>query len=512
MTNISWKSQGSLDPAQVAAVASVETTVVAAINAVLARPIDWDIEFVVDAGLASPVIATGGSSILYWRQDGAKAVYASPGQLEAVTGVARAGFDATITLNPDFIGRLWWDATPDGSGPVPANMFDAYSVLLHETFHALVMQGWTEASGRNPNPWETSYDASIVDRGGSLFLAGANVVAVHGGEVPLQAASPFHISTAVPDIMGPYASFGARQSLSALDLALLADNGIGTIHGDRLTGTVGADDIAAGAGDDTVTGARGDDRIDGGSGFNTAAFTSASTAYRVTVGPEVTVRDKVGSDGTDTLTNIQSLHFSDQAVDVVSLARLAVAPHAAVDPLVEVYIATFNRAPDTLGLAYWAGRLADGMGLEAIARSFFVQPETAAKYPPATTTGSFVTSVYENVLGRGPDEQGYDYWVNQLAGGAMSRDKFLIAMINGAHANAGATGDVAYLSNKVAVGEHFALTRGLNDGAWAGQVMAGVDATVASVTAANTLADSFAVLAEAPATSHLVVELVGLAA
>ena len=89
------------------------------------------------------------------------------------------------------------------------------------------------------------------------------------------------------------------------------------------------------------------------------------------------------------------------------------------------------------------------------------------------------------MLGRPVDPQGLDYWTAQLSGGAMGRDTFVLAMINGAHANPEAGGDVAYLANKVAVGEHFALARGLNDGDWARQVMAGVDASATSVAAAT---------------------------
>lgn len=509
MVNISWSNQGSLTAAQVAAVIAVETAVVAAINAVLARPINWDVQFTVDASLAgSGIIAGGTSNFAYLGPYGGKSVYGTLGQVEAVTGVERTGFDAKIVLNPDYVSRLWWNA----SSPVPSDKMDAYSVLLHETFHALVMNGWMDASGNNPYSVESTYDTMVVHAGNGLYLSGANVVAVHGAVVPLQSGSPYHISTAIPDVMGPYASYGTRYSLSALDLALLADNGIGTNRGDRLSGTSGDDNIAAGGGDDDVFGGQGNDRIDGGSGYNTAFFVSTSSSYRVTVGTQVTVRDKVGSDGTDTLTSIQSLKFFDQKVDVVSLAALATTPHDKIDSLTEVYIATFNRAPDTLGLAYWTARLTGGMSLDDIAANFFTQPETIAKYPAGTTTGSFVTAVYGNVLGRAPDALGFDYWVSQLTNGAIGRDKFLIAMINGAHANAGAAIDVAYLTNKVAVGEHFALARGLNDGAWATQVMAGVDATAGSVTAANAMADTFATTADVRATSHLVIEIVGLAA
>jgi hypothetical protein len=60
------------------------------------------------------------------------------------------------------------------------------------------------------------------------------------------------------------------------------------------------------------------------------------------------------------------------------------------------------------------------------------------------------------------------------------------------------------------VGAHFALTQGLNNAAWARTVEAGVNGTAASVTAANAQTDAFAAIAATPATSELVVQIVGL--
>ena len=48
--------------------------------------------------------------------------------------------------------------------------------------------------------------------------------------------------------------------------------------------------------------------------------------------------------------------------------------------IAELYIATFNRAPDEAGLEYWVGRYKDGMSIEQIAESFFDQPETIELY------------------------------------------------------------------------------------------------------------------------------------
>ena len=49
------------------------------------------------------------------------------------------------------------------------------------------------------------------------------------------------------------------------------------------------------------------------------------------------------------------------------------------EQVAELYVATFNRAPDAEGLDYWVN--ASGLTIEGIAQSFFDQPETQAKYP-----------------------------------------------------------------------------------------------------------------------------------
>ena len=102
--------------------------------------------------------------------------------------------------------------------------------------------------------------------------------------------------------------------------------------------------------------------------------------------------------------------------------------------LIEMYVAYFNRAPDALGLQYWASRVFDGMALSQVAKSFFVQPETQVTFPATMSTTQFVWQVYYNALGRTPDAAGLAYWVGDLDSGAQTRDAFMLAMIYGARA------------------------------------------------------------------------------
>jgi hypothetical protein len=84
----------------------------------------------------------------------------------------------------------------------------------------------------------------------------------------------------------------------------------GTDAADTLGGTSGNDTIYGFGGNDTLTGLAGDDSLDGSTGIDMAVYTGGRSAY--------TVNDGIGNftvasagEGTDTLVNVERLHFSD---------------------------------------------------------------------------------------------------------------------------------------------------------------------------------------------------------
>jgi len=115
----------------------------------------------------------------------------------------------------------------------------------------------------------------------------------------------------------------------------------------------------------------------------------------------------------------------------------------------EVYVATFNRAPDAAGLEYWMGT---SMPLEEIATSFFVQPETKKLYPDEMENGEFINTVYNNLFNHDADIPGYNYWLEELNSGRVSRTTFLLAICLGAIGD-----DATILNNKTYVGFTFTV-------------------------------------------------------
>ncbi|MCX7175815.1 MAG: hypothetical protein NT159_18200 [Proteobacteria bacterium] len=91
------------------------------------------------------------------------------------------------------------------------------------------------------------------------------------------------------------------------------DNSISGLAGnDSIDGQAGNDILSGGDGNDTLTGGAGNDMLDGGAGLDTAAFGGRMADYAITRNDGgYTVRDNTGVEGTDSLTAIERLRFSD---------------------------------------------------------------------------------------------------------------------------------------------------------------------------------------------------------
>ena len=119
-----------------------------------------------------------------------------------------------------------------------------------------------------------------------------------------------------------------HDSAAGFTSAANIENVTGTGFGDLLTGT---------GGDNVVTGGAGNDIIDGGSGSDTAVFSGLRSQYRVTLNPNgsVHVLDLRGGrpDGTDTVSNVEFLQFSDMTINastVVDHTPVVMVPNPSV--------------------------------------------------------------------------------------------------------------------------------------------------------------------------------------
>jgi pimeloyl-ACP methyl ester carboxylesterase len=167
------------------------------------------------------------------------------------------------------------------------------------------------------------------------------------------------------------------------------------------------DVIYGGKGDDVIVGGNRAELIVGGAGIDTAIYSGNIANYTLTkTGSSYTIHDKAGADGTDTLTNVERLSFSDMTV--------ALDINGNAGQSYRLYQAAFNRTPDNGGLKYWIGIMDSGTSLQDVSSAFLLSNEFKTLYGANPTTGEFVNRLYSNVLHRAPDQGGYDYWVGLL--------------------------------------------------------------------------------------------------
>ncbi|MFZ4699254.1 MAG: FG-GAP-like repeat-containing protein [Candidatus Methylumidiphilus sp.] len=84
---------------------------------------------------------------------------------------------------------------------------------------------------------------------------------------------------------------------------------------ETLNGTGQSDFIRGYGGNDSISGTGGNDTIDGGNGTDTALFSGNRTGYAITKSSSgFTVSALAGSDGTDTLQNVERIRFADGGI------------------------------------------------------------------------------------------------------------------------------------------------------------------------------------------------------
>ncbi|MCG5495836.1 DUF4214 domain-containing protein [Ectothiorhodospira variabilis] len=117
----------------------------------------------------------------------------------------------------------------------------------------------------------------------------------------------------------------------------------------------------------------------------------------------------------------------------------------------EIYVATLGRAPDAEGIQYWVQMIHQEPAWtpETVAQSFFDQPLVKQAYPSQQSAADFVKAVYDNVFGRPPEQPALEYWEQELASQLITRDKLIIALINAGWQNPNAADDMRIFGNKV---------------------------------------------------------------
>lgn len=110
-----------------------------------------------------------------------------------------------------------------------------------------------------------------------------------------------------------------------------------------------------------------------------------------------------------------------------------------INDLVGLYVAYFDRAPDPEGLQFWITQLDNGRPFNTIAQDFARSTEAREIYPFLSTpdlvlnsSQAFITSIYANLFGRTPDQEGLDFWTLAINSGAVAPGDMVEAIMLGA--------------------------------------------------------------------------------
>lgn len=184
---------------------------------------------------------------------------------------------------------------------------------------------------------------------------------------------------------------------------------------DTIYGSAYDDDLAGFAGNDIFYTGGGHDAVDGGSGLDMVIYDNPGSDYVVDIFSGSMMVTDLYSNSMDNLVSVERLGFSD--------GTLAFDEGAAQN--YRLYQAAFGRTPDKAGLSYWVDHMDHGGSLISAAGNFLGSAEFQSLYGPNPTSAEYVNLLYLNVLGRGADQGGYDYWLGAMASG-MGRDTVLV--------------------------------------------------------------------------------------
>ncbi|MEP3422187.1 MAG: hypothetical protein ABJN35_10670, partial [Erythrobacter sp.] len=309
-----------------------------------------------------------GSPTNIGQTNGVNLIVGAPSyELQTGQDVLNGDYDVIMQFSMDYLlNELFLDPTPGSRDDIPSDRTDGLSVVLHEIGHALGIIGYYNTDTNEQGNFATPYDLRRVEIDGEDFFRGPNVTQVLGRDLDQTRGNYAHYGNnnenpassddPTTGLMNGVVFYrGYAYTIGDLDLAVLADTGLGTIRddildnplheylrggdgndqiigdhianrffgdagddalfgnggADTLFGGEGADSLDGGADVDQLIGGLGDDTIEGGSNVDTAVVSGNRADYTITQ-TQTGVFEVVGTDGTDVLSGVEFLQFDDE--------------------------------------------------------------------------------------------------------------------------------------------------------------------------------------------------------
>lgn len=127
----------------------------------------------------------------------------------------------------------------------------------------------------------------------------------------------------------------------------------------------------------------------------------------------------MGRDGSAAEIDYWSEQIDSQQINAFELTDLFLQSQEFIDqvsPLIKVFYTSLGRIPDVGGYSWWLSAYREGMALEDVVNSLLASSEFIDSNG-TLDNGEFVSLIFQNALGREPDEDGLAYWVEQIDNG-----------------------------------------------------------------------------------------------
>lgn len=323
------------------------------------------------------------------------------------------------------------------------------------------------------DPDANSLQVTLSAAHGVLSLSSTSGLAFNTGDGNADASMVFSGANASVNAALSNLTYHNNSGFSGSDTISMTSSDLGAIGtGGALTDT---DAIAVfvngGTNNDTLTGGEGNDTLIGGSGIDTVACSGNRTNYAVTkTATGYSIKDNVGTYGTDTLANIERLVFADATIALtMDGVNAGSDPTAVYNMLAEkIYVAYFGRPADPGGYLSMTSQLSaaqapttmqafidsynTNLTVKAIIDAFGSSAESGRLY--TGTNADFVTAIFQNLFGRNPAGT---FWIDALNSNQMTRSQAAMNIMAAAEVNTSAQGmiDAAAIANKIVVAANF---------------------------------------------------------
>jgi hypothetical protein len=253
-------------------------------------------------------------------------------------------------------------------------------------------------------------DQWLRGRGGSDSLDGGagSDWASYGGD-----PAGVQVSLAIGGAIDGYNGPAGLLALGGIDSFVSIENVEGSDFDDLIIGSAEHNQFSGRAGNDT---------IDGAGGADTAVYGGAHSAYTVVrTATGFTVTDNAGTDGSDTLTNVERMRFADESI------AFDLGAGQSAGNTVRLIGAAFGAGrvtPDLVGIGMTI--FDQGLAMVQVA-DLALGTDLWLSMAGSRSDVDFVNTVYRNVVGTLPSDEARDFFVGLLqgSGGTMTQAELL---------------------------------------------------------------------------------------